>query len=129
MDERHHDISGVIVDTAINVHRSLGPGLLESVYLNVMAFELRRRNLAVATEVPMPLIWDNLRFEVGFRADMIVADLIIVEFKSVESISPVHKKQVLTYLRLSDKRLGLLLNFGSELMKDGIFRIVNDLKE
>ncbi|HEX4054725.1 MAG TPA: GxxExxY protein [Tepidisphaeraceae bacterium] len=125
----HNEVSVIIVDTALGVHRALGPGLLESVYLHVMAYELRNRGLMVELEVPVPVIWQNERFEIGFRADMVVADLVIIELKSVESILPVHKKQLLTYLRLANKKLGLLLNFGSELMKDGIFRIVTGLDE
>jgi GxxExxY protein len=129
LEVKYNEISAIIVDTAVNVHRALGPGLLESVHLHVMAHELRHRNLTVETEVPVPVIWHGERFEIGFRADMIVADLIVVELKSVESILPVHKKQRLTYVRLAGKKLGLLLNFGSEMMKDGIFRVVNGLNE
>jgi GxxExxY protein len=129
MEMEHNEVSVIIVDTALGVHRALGPGLLESVYLHVMAYELRNRGLMVELEVPVPVIWQNERFEIGFRADMVVADLVIIELKSVESILPVHKKQLLTYLRLANKKLGLLLNFGSELMKDGIFRIVTGLDE
>jgi GxxExxY protein len=102
---------------------------LESVYLEVMVHELRNRGLEVEKEVPVPVVWENVRLEVGFRADMIVAGLVIVEIKSVDSVGAVHKKQLLTYLRLADKKLGLLINFGSELIKDGIFRIVNGLEE
>ncbi len=129
MEMKHNEVSRIIVDAALGVHRALGPGLLESVYLHVMAYELRDRGLLVEVEVPVPVIWRNTRFEVGFRADLIIANLVIVELKSVESILPVHKKQLLTYLRLANKQLGLLLNFGAELMKDGIFRIVNGLEE
>lgn len=125
----HNEITGIIIDTAIDVHRRLGPGLLESVYLVVLAHELTKRGLHVEKEVPIPVIWDNLHFEVGFRADLIVEGLVIVELKSIEAVAPVHKKQLLTYLRLADKRLGLLLNFGAEVLKDGLHRIVNGLKE
>jgi GxxExxY protein len=125
----HNQVSGIIVDTAYHIHRALGPGLLESVYLQVMAYELRRGGLDVETEAAISLIWDGMRFENAFRADLIVAGMIIVELKSVEFIVPVFKKQVLTYLRLADKRLGLLINFGSELIKDGIFRVANGLEE
>ena len=125
----HNEISQIIVDAAVQIHRRLGPGLLESVSHTVLAHELIRRGLRVEKEVPVPVVWDNLRFEVGFRADLIVEDLVLIELKSVETIAPVHKKQVLTYLRLTDKRLGLLLNFGAELLKDGIHRVVNGLEE
>lgn len=125
----HNDLSQIIIDTAIQIHRRLGPGLLESVYQAVLAHELIKRGLHVEKEVPVPVEWDNLRFEVGFRADLIVEGLVIIELKSLEAIAPVHKKQLLTYLRLTDKRLGLLLNFGAELLKEGIHRVVNGLPE
>jgi GxxExxY protein len=102
---------------------------LESVYLHITAHELRKRGLHVDSEVVIPVVWDNLRFDVGFRADLIVEHCVIVEIKSVESIAAVHKKQLLTYLRLADKRLGLLINFGAELLKDGIVRTANGLEE
>ena len=126
---KHNEISQIIVDTALRVHRALGPGLLESVYLEVMVHELRKRGLEVEKEVPVPVVWEDVKLEVGFRADMIVAGLVIVELKSVESVSSAHKKQLLTYLRLADKKLGLLINFGADLLKDGIFRVVNGLEE
>ena len=100
----HNEISKVVVDAAIDIHRRLGPGLLESVYLVILAHELHKRGLRVEKEVPIPVIWDNLRFEAGFRADLIVEDLVIVELKSIEAVAPVHKKKLLTYLRLADKR-------------------------
>jgi len=122
-------LTGVILDTALDIHRRLGPGLLESVYQAVLAHELRKRGLLVETEVPIPVIWDDVRLDVGFRADLIVERLVIVELKSVEDVAPVHKKVLLTYLRLADKRVGLLINFGEELLRDGVTRIVNGLKE
>lgn len=125
----HNEITGIVIDTAIDVHRRLGPGLLESVYQVVLAHELTKRGLHVEKEVPIPVIWDNLRFEVGFRADLIVEGLVIIELKSIETVAPVHKKQLLTYLRLADKRLGLLLNFGAEVLKDGLHRVVNGLPD
>jgi len=125
----HNEISRIIIDTAINIHRRLGPGLLESVYLVVLAHELTKRGLHVEKEVPIPVIWDNLRFEGGFRADLIIEGLVIVELKSIEAVAPVHKKTLLTYLRLAEKRLGLILNFGEEVLKDGIHRVVNGLQE
>src|SRR5262245_46514451 len=125
----HNEISKMVIDAAMEIHRKLGPGLLESVYLVVLAHELKKRGLHVEKEVPIPVVWDNLRFEAGFRADVIVEGVVIIELKSLETVAPVHKKQLLTYLRLADKRLGLLLNFGEEVLKDGIHRVVNGLEE
>src|SRR5262245_26248892 len=125
----HNEISKMVIDAAMEIHRKLGPGLLESVYLVVLAHELKKRGLHVEKEVPIPVVWDNLRFEAGFRADLIVEGLVIIELKSIETLAPVHKKQLLTYLRLADKRLGLLLNFGEEVLKEGIHRVVNNLEE
>ena len=122
-----NEISTICVDTAIYVHRSLGPGLLESVYQKVMAYELRKRGLMVEEEVPVPVIWDDEKMEIGFRIDLYVNRKVIVELKSIERVAPVHKKILLTYLRLSDCRLGLLMNFGEELMKTGVSRVVNGL--
>jgi GxxExxY protein len=124
-----NEISKVVVTCAIEIHRRLGPGLLESVYLVVLAHELTKRGLHVEKEVPIPVVWDNIRFEAGFRADLIVDGKVVVELKSIEGILPVHKKILLTYLRLADKRLGILLNFGEEVLKDGIHRVVNGLEE
>jgi GxxExxY protein len=117
------------VDTAIQVHRRLGPGLLETVYQIVLAHELTKRGLHVEREVTIPIVWDNLRFESGFRADLIVENRVIVELKSIEAVSAVHKKILLTYLRLANKQLGILLNFGEAVLKDGLHRVVNGLSE
>ncbi len=125
----HNEISGTIVDVAMHIHQKLGPGLLESVYQKVMAYELRKRGVRVEEESPIPVVWDGIKMEVGFRADLIVENKVIVELKSVERVSPVFKKILLTYLRLADKRLGLLINFGEELLKDGIYRVANRLEE
>ena len=103
--------------------------MLESVYEIIMAHELRKKGLQVDRQVPMVVVWDNIRFEEGFRADLIVDQKVIVELKSKEQVHPVDKKQVLTHLRLTNKRLGLLINFGEELIKDGISRVVNGLAE
>ncbi len=124
-----NEIARVIVDAAYKVHTTLGPGLLESVYEAALAYELQQRGLAVAKQVSIPVAYENVRFEEGFRADLIVEDKVIVELKAVEEVLAVHKKQLLTYLRLADKRLGLLINFGAALIKDGISRIVNRLEE
>jgi GxxExxY protein len=116
-----------IVNAAYKIHTTLGPGLLESVYEATLAYELGKRGFAVARQQPIPVIYESVRMEMGFRADLIVGGSVIVELKSVELVAPVHKKQLLTYLRLADKRLGLLVNFGAELIKDGITRVVNHL--
>ena len=129
MVKRENELAKVVVDVALQIHRQLGPGLLESVYLAVMAHELRKAGLSLATEVPVPVYWDGFQLEVGFRADLIVEGKLVVKLKSLEQVSSVHKKQLLTYLRLADCRLGLLINFGNELLKDGLFRIVNGLPD
>lgn len=124
-----NDVSGLVVDRAVQIHSRLGPGLLESVYQRILAYELRKANLAVEAEVPVPVEWDGNVIDDSFRADMIVNGCVLVELKSLESIQPVHKKQVLTYLKLSKLNLGLLINFGEVLLKNGIHRIVNQLSE
>jgi GxxExxY protein len=116
-----------IVNAAYKIHTTLGPGLLESVYEATLAYELGKRGCEVVRQQPIPVIYESVRMEMGFRADLIVGGSVIVELKSVEIVAPVHKKQLLTYLRLADKRLGLLVNFGAELIKDGITRVVNHL--
>jgi GxxExxY protein len=125
----HNELTGLIVDVALGILRRLGPGLLESVYLHVLAYELAKRGLRVEKEVPIPVVWETVHLDIGFRADLIVEGLVILELKSVEAVAPVHKKQLLTYLRLTNKRVGLLINFGAELLKDGISRVVNRLEE
>src|SRR6476646_1952517 len=122
-------IAKEIVDAAFRIHTSLGPGLLASVYDTVLAYELDRRGLRTVRQQPIPVVYDTIRIDAGFRADLIVEDKVIVEVKSVELLAPGHKKQLLTYLRLADKRLGLLINFQVTLIKDGITRIVNGLEE
>lgn len=124
-----NEIGTIVVDAAIAVHRELGPGLLESVSVAALAHELRERGLGVACQVAIPVAYKGMRFEEGFRADMVVADKVIVEVKSVEKVTPAHKKQLQTYLRLSGLRLGYLLNFGEALMSQGITRCVNGLPE
>ena len=122
-----NEISKQIVDAAFKIHTRLGPGLLESVYEAVLAYELRKRGLRVERQKAIPVVYEEVRLDEGFRADLVVEDKVIIELKSVEAIARVHKKQVLTYLRLSNLRLGLLINFGEELIKDGISRVVNGL--
>ena len=124
-----NQITGAIVESAVDMHRQLGPGLLESVYQAILAHELSNRGLCVETEVPIPVTWNDLKLDLGFRADLIVERDVIVELKSVEMTMPVHRKQVLTYLKVSGRPVGLLLNFGEALMKDGIFRLVNNFPE
>jgi len=119
-------ISSQIIKAAINVHKELGPGLLESVYQRCMILELKRMGISVRSEVPVPIIFRGEKVhDDGFRLDLLVEDVIIVELKSVEKIQDLHKKQLLTYLRLTKKPLGLLLNFNEIVLKDGITRIVN----
>lgn len=122
---KHNEISGIIVDTAMEIHKTLGPGLLEAVYRRILAYELRKRGLHVDEEKPIPVVWDGQVMDIGFRADLIVENKVIVELKSVEKLAPVFGKILLTYLRLADKRLGLLVNFGEELLKDGLVRVIN----
>jgi len=125
MDE--NQLSRIIVDCCYKIHRTLGPGLLETVYLEVLIYELRKLGLKCEKEVGIPIHYESVAFELGFRADLIVQDLIIVELKAVENVMPVHKKQLMTYLKLTGKKLGLLVNFNSNLIKDGIERVVNGL--
>ena len=124
-----NDIAQIIVDAAFKIHVRLGPALLESVYGVVLAHDLRKEGLQVERQVPMPIVYDGIKFEEGFRADLVVNGSVIVELKSVEKANPVHYKQLLTYLRLSGKRLGLLINFGEEYIRDGIRRVVNGLED
>ena len=122
-------IAKEIVDAAFRIHTTLGPGLLESVYDRVLAYELGRRGLRTVRQQPIPVVYENIRIHTGFRADLVVEDKVIVEIKSIEIVAPVHKKQLLTYLRLADKRLGLLINFHVAPIKDGITRVVNGLED
>ena len=118
-----------MVDAAFKLHTELGPGLLESVYEALLARELELRSLKVIRQQPISFEYRGLKFDEGFRADLIVNDLVIIELKSVEELHPSHKKQLKTYLKLTDKRLGLLINFGSPLIKDGIHRVVLGLPD
>jgi len=124
-----NEIGGVLIETAIQVHRKIGPGLMESVYEAIMAQQLCRKGLEVKRQVAIPIEYEGARFAEGFRADLIIDDKVIVELKCVEMIHEAHKKQLLTYLRLSGIRLGYLLNFSESLMKHGIHRTVNRLPE
>ena len=120
-----NDLGTIIVDCAVKLHKALGPGLLESVYEAVLARQLEQAGLSVQRQVAVPINFEGLSFDEGFRADLIVNQKVIIELKSVETVHPVHKKQLLTYLRLTGRKLGYLLNFGDELMKNGITRIIN----
>ena len=122
-----NSIAKIIVDCAYKVHTKLGPGLLESVYQSALTYELRKNNLNFKEQVPININYDGIDLAIGFLADIIVEEKVIIELKSVESIHPVHKKQLLTYIRLADKRLGLLINFNEILIKNGITRIANNL--
>ncbi|MFC1766293.1 GxxExxY protein [Planctomycetota bacterium] len=124
-----NEISKIVVETAIAIHREIGPGLLESVYEAILCHELNSRRLQVKQQVGIPIRFRDLQFDQGFRADIIVEDKVILELKSIEHVSAVHRKQLLTYLRLSGMKLGLLLNFGEGLMHRGITRLVNGLEE
>lgn len=120
-----NEIGSIIVDSALDLHRNLGPGLLETVYEVTLARALERRGLAVQRQVAVPIEYQGETFSEGFRADLIVGKLVIVELKSIERVTPAHKKQLLTYLRLTGLKLGYLLNFGEALMRDGITRTIN----
>ncbi len=124
-----NEIAKHVVDAAYKIHTTLGPGLFESVYEAVMAQELASRGIPLTRQQALPVVWENVHLEAGFRADLIVENKVIVEIKSVDAIAPVHRKQLLTYLRLANMRLGILINFDVELIKDGIRRVVNDLAE
>ncbi len=120
-----NEIGKIIVDTAVTVHKKLGPGLLENVCEVILAYELERYGLSVKRQVSVPIEYHGIKFDEGFRADIFIENKVIIELKSVEFIHKAHKKQVLTYLRLTGYKLGYLLNFGEALMKDGISRIIN----
>jgi GxxExxY protein len=118
-------VTGHIVDAAMKVHSALGPGLLESAYEACLAYELRKRGLQVQSQVECPVIYDGIRIDIGYRLDLLVEVAVIAELKAVENICPLNKAQLLSYLKLSGKKIGLLLNFNVEHMKDGIIRLVN----
>ncbi len=124
-----NEIGTIVVGTAIEIHRELGPGLLESVYEVVLAHELSLRGLKVKRQVPISIVYKGIEFAEAFRADLLVADKVIVELKSVEQINKSHRKQLQTYLRLTGLKLGYIFNFGAALMKEGIVRAVNGLEE
>jgi len=124
---RENEISKIVVDRCFHIHTSLGPGLFESVYENILAHELIEKGLFIKRQYPIPVVWKGKKLDHGFRADIIIEDRVIIEIKSIEAIAPVHQKQLLTYLKLAKIKLGLLINFNNALIKDGIQRIVNNL--
>jgi GxxExxY protein len=120
-----NDRSGHVVDAAMRVHSTLGPGLLEGAYEACLAYELRKRGLRVLAQVPIPVVYDGVRIELGYRADLLVDDAVVVELKAVAKLLPIHEAQLLSYLKLSEYRVGLLINFHVRHLKDGIKRMVN----
>ncbi len=122
-----NEIARIVVDICFQIHKKLGPGLLESVYEEILCYELRKRGLSYSRQKAIPVIWDDVKQDIGFRADVIVENKVIVELKSVENMTPVFPKVVLTYLRLTELKLGLLVNFNVALIKDGLTRLVNGL--
>jgi GxxExxY protein len=126
---KENDLGTKILEAAISIHRELGPGLLESVYEIILCRELKEYGLSVERQVPIPITYRGTRFDEGFRADLIVERMVLLEIKSVERVIPSHKKQVQTYLRLTGMKLGYLLNFGDAVLRDGITRCVNQLHE
>jgi GxxExxY protein len=121
----HQDLTELIIGRSIEIHKKLGPGLLESVYQKILAHELEKAGCIVRIEVGIPLEWDGVQMDLGFRVDLIVNDEVLLELKSVENCQPVHRKQVLTYLRITQLKVGLLINFGEVVLKNGIHRLVN----
>ncbi|MFO8025832.1 GxxExxY protein [Thiohalophilus sp.] len=124
-----NEIGKIIINTAFNIHRDIGPGLLETVYEVILASELHQQGLQVDRQVPIAIEYRGVCFDEGFRADLIVENKVIIELKCIENLNNAHKKQLLTYLRMADKKLGYLLNFSEALMKSGIVRVVNHLAE
>ena len=126
---RENIIATAIVDSAYKIHKAIGPGLLESAYEAILKYELEMRGHIVLSQVPIPVVYESVYLDMGFKVDLIVDNLVIVELKSIEKIAVIHKKQLTTYLKFSGKRLGLLINFGEELIKNGISRVVNGLPD
>ena len=122
-----NEIARIAVNAAFKIHSRFGPGLLGIRVQKILGYELRKHGLFVRHQLPLPVVWEEVRMKIGLRPDLVINDKVIIEVKSLEKTAPIHKKVLLTYLRVADMRLGLLLNFGQELMKDGIFRVVNGL--
>lgn len=127
MNLNENQLTTLVIDKCFEIHRELGPGLFESVYEKILAFELKREGLTVQEQLGLPVEWKEERIDLGFRIDLKVENKLIIELKSIETILPVHKKQLLTYIRLSKIKLGLLVNFNENLLKDGLHRVVNNL--
>ncbi len=127
MNLNENQLTTLVIDKCFEIHRELGPGLFESVYEKILAFELKREGLIVQEQLGLPVEWKEERIDLGFRIDLKVENKLIIELKSIETILPVHKKQLLTYIRLSKIKLGLLVNFNENLLKDGLHRVVNNL--
>jgi len=121
-----NEITSIIIEECIKIHSDLGPGLFESVYEEILYYRLTKRGIHVQKQAAIPVFYEEVKMDVGFRADLIVDNRVIVEIKSIEAIAPVHHKQVLTYLKLTGLKVGLLINFNEALLKDGIKRIVNN---
>ena len=124
-----NDITGQLVDAAMKVHTRLGPGLLESSYEACLAYELTKRGLKVRTQVQQPIFYDEVKLDAGYRPDLLVEETVIIELKAVETVLPIHRAQLITYLKLSDKRVGLLINFNVVRLKEGIERFANNFKD
>jgi GxxExxY protein len=124
-DTEFEDIAKAIVNSAIKVHKNIGPGLLESVYQKCLVYELQKAGFRVATEVSLPVKYDGIRIDAGFRIDMIVNEAVVIENKTVESLQPIHKAQIITYLKLGGYRLGFLINWNEVMLRNGIKRIIN----
>ncbi len=120
-----NELAKIAVNLCLKIHKALGPGLLESVYEEVLVYELKKFGLAVLRQTGIPVIYENIKLDIGFKADLIIENMIILELKSVETVLPVHKKQLLTYLKLTNMKLGLLINFNENLIKNGIIRVAN----
>ena len=126
-NENENEISKLIVDACFKIHKKLGQGLFESAYEKILAYELEKIKINYVCQKELPLIYDSIKIDLGFRADLIIENKVIVELKSVERILPVHKKQLLTYLKITGIKLGLLVNFNADLIKNGITRIINGI--
>lgn len=122
------EVTGKVIDAAMKVHSALGPGLLESAYEGCLLFELHRRDLKVRSQVELPVVYESVRINVGYRIDLLVEETVVVELKSIEALTPLHEAQLITYLKLSDKPVGLLINFNTTHLKDGIQRKINHRK-
>jgi GxxExxY protein len=122
-----NELAKIVVNVCLKIHKTLGPGLLESVYEEALIFELKKLGVPTERQAGIPVMYEDVKMDIGFRADILIENKLIIELKSIESILPIHKKKLLTYLRLSNKKLGLLVNFNVDLIKDGIFRVANGL--